>query len=153
MRQINIPVYIWIKLIWGLKKRGHGKRESGGLLLCKNGNDMVSRIVFYDQFDKTVSDSGIIEFKGAMRLYKYLANENLEVLADIHTHPTLNTVQSVSDSTHPIIRIKGHIAIIAPNFAKNLFMSIKDCSVYEYLGEFEWRKFDKNEIPITIKCI
>ena len=150
MRKIIVPIRLWVQLIYGLKTRCQGKRESGGLLSSKRGKLKVKEIVFYDQFDKTVSDSGIIEFKGGVRLYEYLANKNMEIMADIHTHPTSNTSQSTSDKSHPIIRIKGHIAIIAPNFAKNIFLLPKDCSIYEYQGELTWKKCEKTNSPIHL---
>lgn len=150
MRKILVPLHLWLKLMYGLKVRGQGKRESGGLLLSKQGKSKVSKIVFYDQFDKSVSDSGIIEFKGAVFLFDYLAKENLEILADIHSHPTSNTSQSNSDMKHPIVRIKGHIAIIAPNYARDLIVLPKHCSIYEFLGELHWKKISKRESLIQI---
>ena len=134
----NISIYLWFKLVIGLKHRGQGKRESGGLLLHKDGSNKICQVVFYDMFDKTVSENGIIEFKGSALLYEYLAKNNLLIFADIHTHPTSNTQQSQSDKEHPIVRIKGHIAIIAPSFAQKRFLMPSDCSMYKYLGEFKW---------------
>ena len=153
MQEISISIGWWYKLITGLRKRGDGKRESGGLLLGKYGKSKVERIVFYDQFNATVSDSGIIQFRGAVALFEYLEKEKLVVLADIHTHPTNDTRQSNSDKKHPIIRTKGHIAIIAPKYASDLFIFPKHCSVYEYLGNFEWNTFADSKKPIKLKWI
>lgn len=153
MRTISISIGLWFKLMKGLRRRGEGIRESGGFLLCNPGKNKVVKIVFYDQFDKSVSESGIIQFKGAATFFEYLAEEKLEVLADIHTHPTQNTRQSDSDMKHPMVRIKGHIAIIAPNYAKDLFISPKQCSVYEYMGNFDWEKFQISKFPIHLNLI
>lgn len=153
MQIISISIGLWFKLMKGLRRRGAGVRESGGFLLCNPGKRKVVKIVFYDQFDKSVSESGIIQFKGAAAFFEYLAKEKLEVLADIHTHPTQNTRQSDSDMKHPMVRLKGHIAIIAPSYAKDIFIVPKDCSVYEYLGNFDWKKFGVSEFPIHLKLI
>lgn len=153
MRIISISIGLWFKLMKGLRRRGAGIRESGGFLLCNPGKSKVVKIVFYDQFDKSVSESGIIQFKGAATFFEYLAKEKLEVLADIHTHPTFNTRQSDSDRKHPMIRLKGHTAIIAPNFAKDLFIFPNQCSVYEYMGNFDWKKFEISKFPIHLKLI
>lgn len=153
MQAISISIGLWFTLISGLKRRCNGDRESGGFLLGKTGKRRVSKIVFYDQFDKTVSESGIIQFKGASLLFEYLAQEKLEVLADIHTHPTYDTRQSNSDKKHPMVRIKGHIAIIAPNYAQNLFIMPKQCSIYEYLGNFDWKKLNNSKSTIHLKLI
>lgn len=151
--KIILPRWLWFKLMFGLRTRGQRIRESGAFLLAKRGKYRVSKIAFYDQFDKSVSDSGIIQFKGAVELYEYLAETELRVLADIHTHPTRNTQQSESDKTHPMIKITGHIAIIAPNFAANPFLLPEDCSIYEYLGSFQWKKYEQSNLPFTLKLI
>lgn len=148
---VSISVFLWLKLIVGLRNRGEGKRESGGFLLGKPGKKRVVKVVFYDQFDDSVSDSGIIQFKGGATFFEFLANQKLEVLADIHSHPTINTQQSDSDKEHPMIRLIGHIAIIAPNYARDLIIFPKDCSAYKYLGKFEWEKFDVSMFPIHLK--
>jgi len=151
MKDISISYFLWLQLVKGLRNRTRGFKESGAFLLIKNDSNKICKVVFYDQFDKSVSDTGIIQFKGGRDLYVYLAENNLQVFADIHTHPTNNTDQSNSDKNNPMIRIKGHIAIIAPNFANSLFLMPKDCSFYEYTGGFCWRRISPVAIPIKIK--
>lgn len=151
MQKLTISCTHWSKLIRGLKKRSKGIRESGAFLLSKPGSGMIDRIVFYDQFDKSVSDTGIIQFKGGYDFYIYLEKNALEVFADLHTHPTEATNQSWSDRNHPMIRTKGHIAIIAPEYANNIFLMPKDCSFYKYKGEYKWDKFPKSSPPLTLK--
>lgn len=151
MQKSTISVTQWSKLLRGLKKRSKGVRESGAFLLMKPGSGRIVRIVFYDQFDKSVSDSGIIQFKGGYDFYIYLEKHALEVFADIHTHPTEATNQSSSDRSHPMIRTKGHIAIIAPEYAYNVFLTPNDCSFYKYKGEYRWEKFPKSSLPLTLK--
>jgi proteasome lid subunit RPN8/RPN11 len=142
---------MWLKLICGLKHRSKGVKESGAFLLTKPNSGKICRVVFYDQFDKSVSDIGIIQFKGGYNFYIFLEKQNLEVFADIHTHPSDATNQSRSDKNHPMIRIKGHIAIIAPEYARSILLMPNDCSFYEYLGGYEWAQFPKSSIPLTIK--
>jgi proteasome lid subunit RPN8/RPN11 len=150
MQKFTISFAQWSKLILGLRKRSRGIRESGAFLLTKPESGRIDRIVFYDQFDKAVSDTGIIQFKGGYDFYIYLENNALQVFADIHTHPTEATNQSWSDRNHPMIRNKGHIAIIAPEYADNIFLTLNDCSFYRYKGEFKWEKFPKSSLPLTL---
>jgi proteasome lid subunit RPN8/RPN11 len=42
----------------------------------------------------------------------------MEVLADVHTHPGLDSSQSETDRTHPMISESGHVALIVPSYAK-----------------------------------
>lgn len=151
--KIILPIWLWFKLMAGLKKRSNGCRESGGFLLAKSGEKRIIKVVFYDQFDKTVADSGIIQFKGAISFYEFLAKTGMNVIADIHTHPTKNTSQSYSDQTHPMIRIKDHIAIIAPNYVVNPLIFPKHCSLYKYLGNFQWEKYNKADLPFQLTLI
>lgn len=151
MKDVSISFFLWLRLIKGLRNRSKGIRESGAFLLRYKNSNKICKVAYYDQFDKSVSDSGIIQFKGGQKLYVYLAENNLDVFADIHTHPTNDAEQSTSDKKHPMIRIKGHIAIIAPSFASGLFLMPKDCSYNEYIGGFCWRKISPAAIPIKIK--
>ncbi|MDN5215575.1 hypothetical protein QQ020_26090 [Fulvivirgaceae bacterium BMA12] len=142
MREFKVSRWTWFHLLSGLKKRGKGVRESGAFLLAKRGKSRVSKVVFYDELDKHVSDSGIIKFNGSgyVKFWPMLKDWGMEVIADIHTHPGENTDQSHADMTHPMIRIKGHLAVIAPNYAKNRWIKPNDCSSYLYLGSFKWKK-------------
>lgn len=151
MQEVKISYRQWYRLIHGLKKRSKGVQESGAFLLTKPGSGRIDQIVFYDQFDKYVSDTGIIQFKGGYDFYIYLEKNALEVFADIHTHPTTATNQSWSDRNHPMIRTRGHIAIIAPEYANNKFLTPNDCSFYKYKGEYKWDKFTKSSLPLTLK--
>ena len=150
---MKISYYNWFKTIQGLKKRGEGRRESGAFFLHRFGENKVCKIVFYDQFDKNVSNTGRIEFKGGNEFHKYLMDNDLSVFADIHSHPTDNTNQSESDKYNPMIRIKGHVAIIAPNFASNRFLLPKDCSIYQYQGERLWRQIMPNECLLKLSLL
>lgn len=144
---------MWLSLIIGLRKRAQGTRESGGFLLTYPNSSVINEIAFYDQFDKKVSETGIIQFKGAVKLYKYLALNKKIIAMDIHTHPTKDTRQSISDKKHPMVRIPGHIAMIAPKFASDYTMMPKDCSIYEYCGGYEWKKFERNGLPLKLTLI
>ncbi len=153
LSHMEISYYNWWKLIRGLRQRGGGIRESGAFLLCRPEKAKVCKVVFYDQFDENVSDTGIIQFRGGSKFHKYLSDSKLSVLADIHTHPSNNTNQSISDQENPMIRIKGHIAIIAPNYALNKFLNPCLCSIYKYKGEFKWSTIPKVEHPIKLTII
>lgn len=146
---------MWLRLVRGLRKRGDGVRESGAFLLSKIGESRISKIVFYDELDPGVSDSGIIRFDGSgkVKLWNLLKEWKMEVEADIHTHPPgCSTEQSHSDRTHPMVKLKGHIAIIAPDFAQNSWLMPRMCSAYQYLGSFNWKKY-KNGSPIKFTIL
>ncbi|MCB0496168.1 MAG: hypothetical protein KDC79_08530 [Cyclobacteriaceae bacterium] len=146
MRLLKISALKWYQLISGLRKRGGGVRESGAFLLSKIGSDRICKIIFYDELDPEVSASGIIRFNGSgyIKLWPLLRNWGMEVVADIHTHPDSNTNQSFADKSHPMIRLKGHIALIAPFYAMYRWINPNVCSAYLYEGSFQWRSLDQN---------
>ena len=142
MKNYEIPITKWLYLISGLRKRGQGLRESGAFLLHKADKIRINKIIFYDQLDPEVSKTGIIRFNGSgyVKLWNLLKDLKMEVAADIHTHPDYNTNQSYADQRHPMVRLQGHVAMIAPNFALNRWLTPGDCSSYIYQGNFNWKK-------------
>ncbi|RYU94652.1 hypothetical protein [Emticicia agri] len=153
---MRISFYKWLYLTIGLRKRGQGIRESGAFLIGKIGSTKISKIIFYDELDPNVFKSGIIEFDGLGhgKLAEMLKDFKGEVLADIHTHPIgFSTKQSDSDKAHPMVRLKGHVAFIAPDYALNKFLMPKGCSAYLYEGSYKWRTLDNRDFPLKIVLI
>ena len=153
---MKISIFKWFALISGLRKRGKGLRESGAFLVAHKGSDKISKIVFYDELDPNVSDTGIIVFNGLghAKLEKILVDNSSEVLADIHTHPIgCSTNQSDSDKRHPMVRLKGHIAFIAPDFAMNRFLMPWKCSAFLYKGAFLWDRLNGKHFPLKLTLI
>jgi hypothetical protein len=59
---------------------------------------------------------------------------------DVHTHPGESTSQSEVDRTHPMLSDPGHLAIILPRYAAGFALRISRMSLYEYSGNFLWKK-------------
>lgn len=153
---MTISIYRWFCLTIGLRKRGQGLRESGAFLIAKTGSSKISTIVFYDELDSEVFKSGIIVLNGLghAKLGEILTETKSEVIADIHTHPIgCSTRQSDSDQKHPMARLKGHIAFIAPDFALKRFLMPWDCSSYLYQGAFQWQTLKGTSFPLKLTLI
>lgn len=150
---MSISIVNWLKLVLGLRDRGQGIRESGAFLI--GTGKKVKRVVFYDDLDPSVSDSGIIQFdgKGREKLERILESSKQIVLADIHTHPFSDTQQSLSDMENPMVRLKGHIAFIAPNYGHFPLFNVKSLSAYFYVGNFQWKNLDGPEFPLKIEWL
>jgi proteasome lid subunit RPN8/RPN11 len=140
---IRVPALLWAKIIFQLKRRGRGRRESGAFLLGPQDSaaGIATTYICYDDLDPDAYLSGAISFHAAgyAALWQYCRENNLQVLADVHTHPGQNVRQSSIDQRNPMIPVKGHIAMIVPNFARTSFWSLSAVGVYEYLGDFKWR--------------
>ena len=131
---------LWHGLIANLRRRTEGYHESGAFLLGTREDELrrIVNVAYYDDLDPHSLDTGIVIFDGAGYgpLWVMCRRETLTVVADIHVHPGIAR-QSFSDRTNPMIARKGHIALIAPDFAEGACMPA-DLGVYEYRGGYEW---------------
>lgn len=143
MKLLEIPRSLWSEMVRELKERGHGVRESGAFILGSHNSKRASRFVCYDDLDQEALSTGIVTVhaQGFVKLWQICMDEKLTVLADVHTHPSTSTDQSDSDSTHPMVAQKGHVAIILPLFAKRSARSLRGAGIFEYLGDHEWQKW------------
>ena len=130
-------------MLFDLRRRGGGVRESGAFLLGREDRDpaRVTSYICYDDVDPAAYQSGAIAFhaSGCAALWRRCKEKQLDLLLDVHTHPGRDVRQSPIDERHPMIPIVGHTAMIVPNFAKTAWWSLKNVGVYEYLGGFKWR--------------
>ena len=140
---IKVPVWLWAGVIFDLRRRGGGVRESGAFLLGRDDSDpaRVTSYVCYDDMDAAAYQKGAIAFhaSGCAALWQHCREKQVQMLIDVHTHPGRDVRQSSIDERHPMIPILGHTAMIVPNFAKTAWWSLKAVGVYEYLGSFKWR--------------
>ena len=142
-KPLRMPILLWRRLIGELRERGQGRRESGAFLLGVRGKrrDFVKTFIPYDDLDKTALDTGIIVMKpaGMMKLWRECKRLKMQVLADVHTHPSDWTSQSDSDRNHPMISQSGHIAFIVPHYAQGSKWKMTGIGVFEYHGDFKWK--------------
>jgi hypothetical protein len=140
---IKIPIWLWAGVIFDLRRRGGGVRESGAFLLGRDDRDpaRVSSYICYDEVDPAAYQQGAIAFHadGSAALWRHLREKQLQLLIDVHTHPDSDVRQSAIDERHPMLPILGHTAMIVPNFGKTAWWSLDTVGVYEYLGGFRWR--------------
>ena len=119
---IKVPFLLWVMAIRDLRRRGEGRRESGAFLLGKPGNSSakVTDYICYDALDPNAYQGGIIAFHdtGYSALWDHLKRQQIEVLADVHTHGGPDVRQSSIDSRHPMMPVVGHTAMIAPYFGE-----------------------------------
>lgn len=140
---LKIEASLWDELLWKIRERGVGIRESGAFLLgTDNGGERVAyRIALYDDLDPNCLNEGYIHFDGHYygRLWELCAATSLSVVADVHTHP-YGPGQSHLDKTHPMVSIPGHIAVIVPNYAQGVVLA-SDVGVYVYRGRYRWTAY------------
>jgi len=142
-RHLSCSKKLWTDGLIELRQRGGGMRESGAFLIGKNvnGKRRVLRFVYYDDLDPNCLDSGVVVFKspGYGPLWQLCREAGMNVVADVHTHPTI-AIQSDADRRHPMIAVQGHIALIVPYFANHIFMPC-EMGIYEYKGSHKWHNY------------
>lgn len=143
MDEIKISIFKWISLLRALKNKGGSKSESGAFLLGKLGTKKVCHYICYDDLDENALKKGIITLDKItwVRLWKFCSQNKLQVLADIHTHPSKWTGQSPSDMQYPIVSQVGHLALIAPYYAKYWWHGLHGVGIYEYKGNYKWKQW------------
>lgn len=148
---IRLPALLWMRVILDLRRRGTGKGESGAFVLGRQEgiSGRATTYICYDDLDPHALHCGAIAFhaSGYAALWRYCKERQLQVLADVHTHPGHDVRQSSIDQQHPMVPIVGHTAMIVPNFARASWWSLKTVGIYEYLGNFRWRTHAASEKP------
>lgn len=138
--ETHCSLWQWWRITSELRRRGAGVRESGAFLLGhrKQRKNVIQQAVFYDDIDPNALNTGIVHLSGPAlsRVWKICREVDMEVLADVHTHPR-GAKQSHSDQHHPMISKMGHVAIILPEYAQRRF-SFCRIGVYRYTGSKKW---------------
>lgn len=143
-----------------LFRRGGGYRESGAFLLAESNNEAasqkigwipVSTFAFYDDLDQD-SLTGAIAFgaAGYSALGALCRSSNLRVVGDIHTHPGKWVNQSPIDAANPMVAMRGHVAIIAPNFAQT-HVTLRDLGVHVFQGSGAWESYFKDDVRAVLR--
>ncbi len=148
-RLLSIPRLIWLRLVLDLRRRGHGRRESGAFLLgrAKGTVDDVNAYVCYDDVDPIALDTGIVIVRavGFAALWERCRQLGMDVLADVHTHGDARPRQSPTDRANPMISRRGHVAMVLPVFATTWSWRLQCVAVSEYLGGYQWRDWRDEE--------
>jgi proteasome lid subunit RPN8/RPN11 len=143
VKTIKVPLLLWASVIRDLRQRGGGVRESGAFLLGRFDRDpaRVTSYICYDDVDPAAYQNGAIAFhaSGCAALWQHCREKKLQLLIDVHTHPTADIRQSGIDVRHPMMPVTSHTSMIVPFFANTPWWSLKHIGVYEYLGGFKWR--------------
>jgi hypothetical protein len=127
MAGLTIDGGLFTALLDELARRGDGRRESGAFLLAQRepivesaaDPTTVTALAYYDDLDPDCLTGGItFGAEGYTALNALCRADALRVVGDIHTHPHGWVGQSDIDSSHPMVALAGHVALIAPNYAR-----------------------------------
>jgi len=130
---------LWRNLLHDLHRRGGNAKESGAFLLGETVNKIrrIEHYLLFDAIDPNALTGGI-DFDGSKmdQVWDECRRRNLQVVADVHTHPR-GYGQSSIDRDNPMMPRRGHIAIIVPDFARKPVGPGK-IGMYELVGPSAW---------------
>lgn len=153
LAKITLSKKVWNELYVQLRNRGMKVRESGAFLLGREDCEAVTDLLYYDDLEPHALDSGAIHItaKAFIALADYCLANQLTVKADIHTHPGRITRQSSIDEANPMIKIKGHLALIVPLYAMPRRCNLKLLGIFEFLGNgYNWRSYQYKDGIVKI---
>jgi proteasome lid subunit RPN8/RPN11 len=152
MKPLEFAPGVWSALMADLQRRGGGWRESGAFLLGQPTETAraVQTWLPYDELDpKSLNYAYVrLESNAFSRLWAICAEQKLEVVADVHTHPK-GPHQSPSDRANPMISLAGHVALIVPRFAHGNVRA-RDVSFNVYLGGGKWISYFHKDAALLI---
>jgi hypothetical protein len=85
------------------------------------------------------------------RLNMYLYERQLNLVAQLHSHPT-DAFHSETDDAFPIATTTGALSLVIPNFAVDDF-SVDTCAVYRLLPENGWTELSASEASRLISVV
>lgn len=143
---LDLGTNLWHRLIGDLARVGEGRRESGAFLLgTTHPRRIVTEYLLYSDVAPELQhiDYVVLQGKHMARVWDVCEQNGLAVAADIHTHPGA-PIQSISDRQNPIVSLRGHVALIVPDFAIG-DVSLSSIGFHEFLGAGRWSSyFGKN---------
>jgi hypothetical protein len=105
----------------------------------------VTAVAFYDDLDPNCLTGGItFNAVGYSALGTLCRNRKLRVVADVHTHPASWVQQSDTDARHPMSALRGHVALIAPNYAQGR-PRIEHLGAHSFDGN-SWQSFFLDDV-------
>lgn len=90
----------------------------------------------------------IVEGDELRRLNMYLYRNSLELIGQVHTHPT-EAYHSTTDDQYAIATTIGSFSIVVPNFAV-IDYALSECAVYRLDAKGIWIEVDESAHPNRI---
>lgn len=140
---------LWQATVKGLGARSEGRHETACVWTGHRLPEAwsIEAIMFLDDLPGT---TGLPRQHRTPRsaldvLFAELRKRELQIIADVHTHPGSWVGLSPVDQSHPIEYRLGLLAVVIPHYAR-VPVSLADAGIHEYLGAHRWHQLDSLEI-------
>lgn len=137
--------------------RSAGRMRLEGLVLWAGKQDeqvfMVTELIVPKQKGLRTADGvcAVVEANELARLNMHLYRSRLELVAQVHTHPT-EAYHSSTDDEYAIATTIGCFSIVVPNFAIVNY-SLSECAVYRLNAAGAWLEVDESAAPNRIVVV
>jgi hypothetical protein len=146
---------LWEELLAHLRRQGGGVRESGAFLLGHKAEATrtVTSFLPYEQLQADALQGDYVSLNAASfaKLWELCGKKGLSVVADVHTH-RFGAGQSRSDRENPMIALRGHVALIVPNFAQG-GRGFQGVGMSIYQGSHRWLSHAGSDVAQRIRLI
>jgi hypothetical protein len=150
---VHLPFECLQKAFVSLRKTGELGVEGVALFVGKKvmHNFYVERTLIPEHTSHSVEEGlyYLISSDELYRLNKYLYEQSLRLIAQIHSHPK-EAYHSEADDKNAIVTSIGGLSIVVRNFAAGP-ISMDECAVFRLNRYNEWKQLSKNEINELIR--
>lgn len=137
--------------------RSAGRLQLEGMVLWvgkqRDSTFTVSELIIPKQKGLRTADGvcAVVEADELARLNMHLYRNSLELVAQVHTHPTV-AYHSSTDDAYAIATTAGSFSIVVPNFAAANY-ALAHCAVYRLSSVGKWLEVDESKAPNRIMVV
>jgi hypothetical protein len=153
--ELRIPQTVVVEGYKFMRSAGRARLE--GMVLWAGKQEgrsfSVTELIVPQQRGLRTAD-GVCAVVGAdelARINMHLYRQSLELIAQVHTHPT-EAYHSTTDDKYAIATTIGCFSIVVPNFAV-VDYAFAECAVYRLNGRGQWLEVDESQEPNRIVVV
>jgi hypothetical protein len=153
--ELRVPSNVFLSGYDFMRSAGRSRLEGMVLWAGKQQDSgfTVTELIIPKQRGLRTADGvcAIVEADELARLNMYLYRNSLELVAQVHTHPT-EAYHSSTDDQYAIATTIGCFSIVVPNFAV-INYPLAQCAVYRLDVGGKWLEVDESQTPNRIVVI
>lgn len=153
--ELRVPVQVIMDGYEFMRSAGRLRLEGMVLWAGKQRDRIftVTELIVPKQQGLSTADGvcAIVEADELARLNMHLYRNSLELVAQVHTHPT-EAYHSLTDDEYAIATTIGCFSIVVPNFAVVNY-ALAQCAVYRLDFGGEWLEVDESQAPNRIVVV
>ena len=153
--ELRVPSEVLIDGYKFMRSAGRLRLEGMVLWAGKQAGTIftVTELIVPEQKGLRTADGvcAVVEADELARLNVHLYRRELELIAQVHTHPT-EAYHSSTDDQYAIATTIGCYSIVVPNFAVVNY-ALSECAVYRLDVAGRWLEVDESALPNRIVVV